>query len=145
MRAAGHQMNLYFLEETALHKQPIQILKTWIKSVNKRDIEGILSLYDPNAILIPTFSENILNTPEKIRNYFEKLTLRKKLQITVHQKTIHIQSLQTDIAIISGIYCWKFLVEGELITFEARFSFIVYLNKDMPIIHHHSSQIPRMI
>jgi hypothetical protein len=128
-----------------LTRQPIELLDTWIILVNERNVDQLIALYDPNAILIPTFSDIILNTPEKIRGYFERLALRKELQITVHRKTIHQQSLGENIAIMSGIYCWKFLVEEELIAYEARFSFLFDPTKDAPIIHHHSSQIPRII
>ncbi len=121
------------------------ILNTWIGAIEKRDVEQVLALYHPTAILIPTFSDVILNTPGKIRQYFERLTGRQGLQISVHAKTVHEQTLPPDLSVLSGIYTWKFRVEEELITYEARFSFVMNSKGAAPIMHHHSSQIPRTV
>jgi hypothetical protein len=122
-----------------------EVINNWINYIKDHNIEKLINLYDKSAIIIPTFSDSILNTPEKIRNYFEKLLQRKELQIAMHNKTIHQQFIDKDIVIISGIYYWKFIVEEELMTYEARFTFVMNLSKTSPIIHHHSSQLPRMI
>ncbi len=126
-------------------RRPEDILKAWITAVNAGDIKNLLSLYDERAILIPTFSNRLLNNPEKIRDYFEKLGSRQELSIALHEKTLGVQSIGEDVYALSGIYCWRFLLEDELLSFEARFSYLVDLKKSKPIIHHHSSQIPRMI
>ncbi len=47
--------------------KPLDILNQWMKAVNQGDVDTLISLYDTTAILIPTFSNRILNTPEKIR------------------------------------------------------------------------------
>ena len=126
-------------------RRPEDVLKAWITAVNAGDIKNLLSLYDQRAILIPTFSNRLLNNPEKIRDYFEKLGSRQELSIALHEKTLGVQSIGEDVYALSGIYCWRFLLEDELLSFEARFSYLVDLKKSKPIIHHHSSQIPRMI
>jgi hypothetical protein len=126
-------------------RKPHEIVERWMELVHERELEKILALYDQNAILIPTFSDSIQNTPEKIRGYFEKLLSRKNLKLTLHPKTIRTQQLNAILSVVSGIYQWKFNVEDELITYEARFTFVVDITKTSPIIHHHSSQIPRMI
>ncbi len=124
---------------------PKDILKQWMNAVNAGDIDGILDLYDNNAVLIPTFSNKSLNDPIKIRDYFERLGGYKELSIALHEKTLSIQQIDDAILALSGIYCWRLIVEDELLSFEARFSFLVNLSLDKPIIHHHSSQIPRML
>lgn len=122
-----------------------EILDSWIRAIEKRNLEQVLALYAPTAILIPTFSDTILNSPAKIRRYFERLMGRQSLQISVHGKTLQEQAPSPGISVLSGIYTWKFLVEEELITYEARFSFILDLQAKAPILHHHSSQIPRAV
>lgn len=126
-------------------KKTEQILKDWIEAVNKRDMEKILSFYDRNAILIPTFSNRILETPDKIRGYFERLASNDKLNVKLHENTVKAQKVSENIYALSGIYLWRMSVEGESLNFEARFSFVMDLNSDSPIIQHHSSQIPRML
>ena len=126
-------------------KNPKDILEQWMQAVNEGDVEKLLSLYDNQAVLIPTFSNRLLNTPEKLRNYFEKLGNREDLSIALHEKTLITQELGNQIFSLSGIYNWRFAVDEELLNFEARFSYLIDLSKPNPILHHHSSQIPRML
>ncbi len=126
-------------------KKPKDILEQWIQAVNDGNVESLLSLYDNQAVLIPTFSNRLLNTPEKLRDYFEKLGSREELSIALHEKTLIIQELRNQIYSLSGIYNWRFTVDGELLNFEARFSYLIDLSKTNPILHHHSSQIPRTL
>ncbi len=126
-------------------KKPEEILKTWLQLVNNADVEKLLALYNKEAILIPTFSNRILNTPEKIRNYFEVLGRREELCVALHEKTVSVQKITENLQSISGIYCWRFAIDEELLSFEARFSYLVDLLAESPILHHHSSQIPRML
>ena len=126
-------------------KIPKDILEQWMQAVNEGDVESLLGLYDENAVLIPTFSNRLLNTPEKLRDYFEKLGSREELSIALHEKTLIIQKLGNQIYSLSGIYNWRFAVDGELLNFEARFSYLIDISKANPILHHHSSQIPRTL
>lgn len=126
-------------------KKPEQILKEWMHAVNEGSLEGLLALYDEKAVLIPTFSNRLLSKPEGIRDYFSKLCGREELSIALHEKTLNIQSVTGSIHAIHGIYCWRFAIDGELLSFEARFSYMVDVERPKPILHHHSSQIPRML
>ncbi|MGA9045921.1 nuclear transport factor 2 family protein [Sulfuricurvum sp.] len=126
-------------------KTPQSILTAWMNAVNNGDVEGLLALYDKDAVLIPTFSNKQINSPEKLREYFEKLGTREELSIALHEKTLQVQQIKDEVWVLSGIYNWRFDVDGELLNFEARFSYIFDLTKSRPIIHHHSSQIPRMV
>lgn len=69
-------------------KKPKDILEQWMQAVNNGNVKSLLSLYDNQAVLIPTFSNRLLNTPEKLRDYFEKLGSRKELSIALHEKTL---------------------------------------------------------
>lgn len=126
-------------------EDPEDILKRWMLAVNHGDIDGIMKLYSETAVLIPTFSSRLLNKKEKIREYFELLSSREELSLALHEKTLIVQPVQEHIAALCGIYCWRFAIDGELLSFEARFSYLLDLRLPGPIIHHHSSQIPRML
>lgn len=128
-----------------LVKKARDFLDQWMHAVNHADVEKLLSLYDKTAVLIPTFSNKILNTPEKMREYFTKLAEREGLSITLHEKSLYVQSLDNEMSIINGIYNWRFKVDGEPLNFEARFSYVIDCSRPGPILHHHSSQVPRMI
>ena len=124
---------------------PQNILEQWIQAVNSGDITRLLGLYDSRAVLIPTFSNRLLNTPDKLREYFERLGSREALSVALHEKTLIVQEMQNQMFSLGGIYNWRFMVDDELLNFEARFSYLVDLAKPSPILHHHSSQIPRML
>lgn len=126
-------------------KNPEDVFKNWMLAINHGDIEKLLSLYDEKAVVIPTFSNRLLNKPSTIREYFERLSSREELSIAFHEKTLIVQPIQNDVYSMCGIYCWRFAVDGELLSFEARFSYLVDLAQPKPILQHHSSQIPRMI
>lgn len=126
-------------------KTPNEVIEQWMQGVNTADVELLLSLYADNAVLIPTFSNRILNTPEKLRDYFERLGAREGLSIVLHDKTLTTDPVHDQIVILSGLYNWRFTVDGELLNFEARFSYVLDMSQKHPIVHHHSSQIPRML
>jgi hypothetical protein len=126
-------------------KKPEQILKEWMQAVNAGDVEALLALYDEKAVLIPTFSNRLLGQPEKIRDYFEKLSTREELSIALHEKTLGIQQIKDQVHAMHGIYCWRFAIDGELLSFEARFSYLLDMALPHPILQHHSSQIPRTL
>lgn len=124
---------------------PEAILKTWTTAINTGDLEGLLGLYADTAVLVPTFSNRLLQKPETIRQYFELLASREELSLALHEKTLVVQPIVDAIYSVGGIYCWRFAVDGELLSFEARFSLLMDCRQAKPILHHHSSQIPRTL
>ena len=126
-------------------KNSRDVLNQWMQAVNTGDVETLLGLYDSQAVLIPTFSNRLLKTSTQLREYFEKLGSREELSIALHEKTLIVQDLPSGVSLLSGIYNWRFAVDGELLNFEARFGYVIDLARPNPIVHHHSSQIPRML
>jgi hypothetical protein len=122
-----------------------KILDRWVQLIGRRDLDGVVALYDESAVLIPTFSNRLLSTPGRIREYFEMLCNRDELAISVHEKPRIESTIGGSLRALAGIYRWRFAVEGEPLDFEARFSFLLDLDRPTPILHHHSSQIPRML
>lgn len=125
--------------------KPLDVLKEWMNGVNTADVEKLANLYNKKAFLIPTFSNRLLNTPEKIREYFEKVGEKEQLSISLHENTLNIQELGDQLFSIGGLYKWQFAIDGELLAFEARFTYVFDLKEESPILHHHSSQIPRSL
>jgi hypothetical protein len=124
---------------------PNEFLKAWMDRVNNAELEPLLAMYNKDAVLIPTFSNRLLAKPQTIREYFERLFAREELSLALHEKTLITQNIQGEAWSMCGIYCWRFAIDGELLNFEARFSYLLDLGQAAPILHHHSSQIPRMI
>lgn len=125
--------------------KPDKFLNEWVHLVNERNLDGVLALYDGSAVLIPTFSNRLLNKPERIKEYFETLCSRDELSIELHEKPRMVNAVGDEIHALSGIYRWRFAIDDEPLNFEARFSFVLDFARPGPILHHHSSQIPRML
>ncbi len=122
-----------------------ELISVWLEAVNQKQLDRILSLYAPESILLPTFSPHAIRTVEGHRDYFERLASRKGLNVFMHEKTLRIHSLAPNIDIVSGIYRWSFEVDDEPLGFEARFTYCIDLSRERPIVHHHSSQLPRTL
>ena len=128
-----------------MFNDPKQVLKPWLNGVNSGNLNDVVSLYSENAVMLPTFSSKCLATAADIRAYFERLAGQKSLHVQLHEKTLIVQDFSSRLHSISGIYGWQFELEGEILNFEARFTFTIDLNLSRPIVHHHSSQVPQTI
>ena len=121
------------------------VLTRWFDAVNAGDLATVISMYGDDAVLLPTFSNKCLQDAAGRRGYFEKLTEQKELNVSLHEPTLVIQRFSTMVYSLSGIYCWQFMQEEEMLHFEARFTFTVDLEREKPVLHHHSSQVPRVL
>ena len=121
------------------------ILKSWIDGINSRDMDKVVSMYSEKSVLFPTFSNKRLTTAKQKIAYFNQLFSHDKLSVEMHPKTLACQQLSDSIYSMSGIYCWHFDVDDEILSFESRFTYTIDLSLSSPIVHHHSSQIPRML
>lgn len=115
----------------------------WAKRVNQGNIDAILNLYSQNFILMPTFSPHAITTTDKLQDYFTQLAAKDDMQVHLHDKTIACQQTGEHSYVLTGIYSFQFKVDGALLTFPSRFTFVVNLSQENPILHHHSSQVPR--
>ncbi|MBX3747211.1 MAG: DUF4440 domain-containing protein [Verrucomicrobiae bacterium] len=125
------------------YSNAMEVLHAWMGGVNGGQIDDVLGLYADGAVLLPTFSPHAITTEEMRRRYFEQLGARPGLNVSLHQRTVREQPLAGSLRVISGIYCFRMEIDGELLGFEARFSYVVDPGASRPILHHHSSQIPR--
>ncbi len=122
---------------------PINTLHRWIAAINEGDLVTLTDLYADDSFLMPTFSARTLHTAEQRRNYFEQLASREGLSVSLRPKTIHTIPVSPTSAVVGGIYLWQFIIDDEPLNFEARFSYLIDTALPHPILHHHSSQIPR--
>ncbi|MEZ5560085.1 MAG: hypothetical protein R3E86_16255 [Pseudomonadales bacterium] len=118
-------------------------LQKWIDAVNAREVEALVAMYDSTARLLPTFSPHFMKTAESIRAYFEALVSRPNVSVELHTHAVVAQQLAETVYGVSGMYSFRFEVDEVLLTFPSRFSFVIDTSKASPIVHHHSSQVPR--
>ena len=125
-----------------MYENSRKALDQWVMLVNALEVESVLALYDENAILLPTFSEDIRNDEAGIQGYFEKLRDKNGVEVWLDEETIMEQPLADGLHAISGIYRWRFGGDEESVVV-ARFTFVMNLRLSSPILHHHSSQLPQ--
>jgi len=126
-----------------LYQNAEDVLSQWISGICTGTIDEVECLYHENAVLVPTFSPHTVNTTQGIRQYFDQLATRDKLQVRLYDKSLKKQFLGGNAWVLSGIYAFEFEVDQLLLTFPSRFTFAVDLSNEKPIVHHHSSQVPR--
>ena len=122
-----------------------QVLDAWVGGINTGAIDEVAGLYHHCAVLLPTFSNRRLANSADIRGYFETLFKHDDVRVSLHEKTLVSLALTDSVHSMSGIYCWQMEIEGDPLSFEARFSVVLNLQATEPIVHHHSSQVPRML
>lgn len=120
-----------------------EVLSEWISGVCSGQIDKVVALYHEQAILIPTFTPHTVSSQEGIRHYFEQLATRENLQVRLYEKSLRKQPIGTEAWVLSGMYAFEFEVDQLLLTFPSRFTFGLNLAQERPILHHHSSQVPR--
>ena len=122
----------------AINIKPFEIINSWQQHLNEKNLSGVLNLYDISCVLIPTFSSEILTDHKKIKEYFIKVIEVQKGKVKFQPKSIYEQQVGKNMYLLSGKYFFH-LMEKEKIP--ARFSFLVNLLSENPILHHHSSRI----
>ena len=117
----------------------------WASYINRGRIEDLIALYHEGAVLMPTFSPHAAKNEEGLRDYFTLLLSREGLSVSLHEETLDCLPIDEQTYVVNGIYDFKFSVDGTLLTFPSRFTFVIDLERERPILHHHSSQIPRTL
>ncbi len=114
------------------------VIDEWLQAVNAGAPNKVCALYAPDAILLPTLSDAICNTPERINAYFE--TFLDRPDFTAKLVSCYVQQY-SEIKIDSGIYAFEWTDEdsGTVQRACARFTFVI---RDGLIVEHHSSLRP---
>lgn len=128
-----------------LFKTPLSIVTAWMEGVNKKSADKVAALYHERSSLLPTFSPHALHTKKERLYYFKTLASRKGLKVSLHRKTVQTLEISSDHWVASGIYRFAFEIDSEPLIFEARFTMVIDLSNPHPILHHHSSQLPRTL
>ncbi len=114
----------------------------WADCVNQGRIEELVALYREDAVLMPTFSPNAAGGRAALRRYFELLCARNNLRVTLLDEPVDCLPTSGQGYVISGAYAFSFGVGETLRSFPSRFTFVIDLGHESPILHHHSSRMP---
>ncbi|NBR19243.1 MAG: hypothetical protein EBT88_02745 [Proteobacteria bacterium] len=95
------------------------VIENWANYVNQSDLPGLMGLYAKDATLVPTFSRNIL----------------------MHKKTLRVHQMEMGY-LLNGEYTFSMNKDGNTENHPSRFSFLLDLSQEAPILLQHSSILP---
>ena len=112
----------------------------WNAALATGDPQKVADRYAPNAVLLPTVSNQVRSTRAEIVDYFEHF-LKNKPSGTILDS--HVAVLNAEDAIDAGTYRFALTQNGQPATVDARYTF-VYEKVDGKwlIVNHHSSAMP---
>lgn len=117
----------------------------WAGAINAGELEKVVGLYNGASTLTPTFSTSSVNDRDSLNQYFTNLGSRKGVNVSLQDDTINCQHCGANIYILTGTYTFGFEVDGNMESFPSRFTFVVNMDDEQPILHHHSSQAPQAL
>jgi len=115
-------------------------LQAWAAAFNECSVDKAASLYAPDAVLWGTVSQELISTPEGVRQYFAKACASATPpKVALGEPLIRTQG---DGAVSSGTYTFTLSVQGQSRSVPARFSFAYRkVGGTWLIASHHSSPL----
>lgn len=112
------------------------LFEAWNNALQTGNPKNVVSLYETNAILLPTVSNMVRHNHAEIEDYFVHF-LAKGPQGKINESNVRTFG---DIAINSGVYTFTFKDDASV---QARFTFVYRWNgQRWMIVEHHSSAMP---
>ena len=112
------------------------LFEEWNTALQTGEPKNVTALYESNAILLPTISNQVRHNHEEIEDYFIHF-LAKGPKGVINESNIR---TFVNIAINSGIYTFTFS-DGNSV--QARFTYVYRWNgQRWLIVEHHSSALP---
>lgn len=117
------------------------LFDTWNRALQTGNVQSVVSLYAPDAVLQPTVSNQVRTTPEQITDYFDHFMALKPVgQINYRE----IRQLGNNVAMDSGVYTFTLTeANGKIRHVQARYTFVYeQVGGQWKILNHHSSAMP---
>ena len=112
------------------------LFEEWNTALQTGEPKNVTALYESNAILLPTISNQVRHNHEEIEDYFIHF-LAKGPKGVINESNIRTFG---NIAINSGIYTFTFSAGNSV---QARFTYVYRWNgQRWLIVEHHSSALP---
>lgn len=116
-----------------------KLFDRWNAALATLDPDQVVALYAPDAILLPTLSNDVRHNHPEIRDYFVSF-LEKHPKGTINESNLRDLG---DTAVHSGIYTFALTSDGETSHAQCRFTYVyAKVDGDWKIIEHHSSLMP---
>ncbi len=113
------------------------LFTTWNAALLTDDPDEVTGLYAPDAVLLPTLSNQVRHDHDEIRDYFVGFLAKTPSGVIDESNP---RSLADGLASNAGVYTFSF---GDGSRATARFSYLYRRTEDgWRIIEHHSSVMP---
>jgi uncharacterized protein (TIGR02246 family) len=113
--------------------------QAWAEAFSRHDLEGLLRLYDADAVFWGTSSPTLRDNPAAIRDYFKGVPT-SQMTVQIGDSRVRVFG---EVAVASGQYTFVDHRDGKEIPRPARFSFTYRLRGGRWfIVDHHSSAVP---
>jgi uncharacterized protein (TIGR02246 family) len=113
------------------------VVDRWAAAFNSNDVDALVRLYAPDAILVGSTGLSLKEGSEAIRGYFARLAKSGDKVVIGDRKII---ALDDNISYATGFYEFSAVRDGEVRKSWAGFSMVLVKHgNDWLIAHHHSS------
>jgi uncharacterized protein (TIGR02246 family) len=120
----------------------LSVIEKFKKSFDAGDVQALVNLFAPDAILLGTTSPKIAKTRQEIEEYFQALTQFTSRSFTVDNDSAIV--LSNDAVLFAGFDTFVLVRDGKTIEVPARFTFVIAKTNDgWQIAHFHSSMRPK--
>jgi len=110
----------------------------WATAFNSNDVQALVNLYAPDAVLLGTTGFSLVEGQAAIRDYFSRLATSGDKVAIGEQK---VALLDDNVAYVTGIYEFTASRGGETRKAPAGFTMVlIKRGGDWLIVHHHSSR-----
>ena len=114
------------------------VVDRWSTAFNSNDVDALVSLYAPDAVLVGSTGLSLKEGTEAIRGYFARLAKSGDKVVIGDRKII---VLDDNVSYATGFYEFSAVRNGEVRKSWAGFSMVLVKHgNDWLIAHHHSSQ-----
>ena len=121
----------------------LQVVEKWAKAFTDSDVDAIVKLYAPDALIMGTGSKTVVVKPEEIRQYFEQALLNNRPRgatLDTYSTTV-----SSDTAVVvTGLDTVTGVRDGKPTSGNGRVTFVIAKRgADWQIVHFHRSSMPR--
>ncbi|MEU0535461.1 SgcJ/EcaC family oxidoreductase [Amycolatopsis tolypomycina] len=121
-------------------QQIAALFPQWNAALATGDPQRVADLYAPDAVLLPTVSNEVRRSRAEIVDYFTKF-LQSKPQGVIENEIVDV--LDADTAVNTGVYEFMLTKDGKTERVRARYTYVYELREGKwLIVNHHSSVMP---
>ena len=114
------------------------VIDRWATAFNSNDVDALVNLYAPDAILVGTAGLTLNEGNEAVRSYYARLAKSGDKVVINNRKII---MLDDNVAYVTGFYEFSAHRDGEMRKSPAGFTIVlVKRGNGWLIAHHHSSR-----